>query len=116
MLASGFTVTTDFAWVSECDALLICVPTPLTINREPDMTFVQQSCEDIVPFLRPGQLIVLESTTYPGTTDEVMRPILESGGLVANRDFWLAYSPEREDRIIPIFVRAPSQGGWSRRR
>jgi len=103
MLASGFTVTTDFAWVSECDALLICVPTPLTINREPDMTFVQQSCEDIVPFLRPGQLIVLESTTYPGTTDEVMRPILESGGLVANRDFWLAYSPEREDPNNPNF-------------
>lgn len=102
-IQAGFSPTTDFAAAAACDAVLICVPTPLTANREPDMTFVERSCHALVPHLRPGQLIVLESTTYPGTTDEVMRPILESGGLVANRDFWLAYSPEREDPNNPSF-------------
>jgi len=102
-MAAGFRPTTDFSAASGCDAILICVPTPLTANREPDMSFVEQSCRDLLPHLRPGQLIVLESTTYPGTTDEVMRPILEAGGLVANRDFWLAYSPEREDPNNPDF-------------
>ncbi|HOI09520.1 MAG TPA: nucleotide sugar dehydrogenase [Myxococcota bacterium] len=102
-VAAGFAPTTDFAAAAACDAILVCVPTPLTANREPDMTFVERSCRDLLPHLRPGQLIVLESTTYPGTTDEVMRPILESGGLVANRDFWLAYSPEREDPNNPDF-------------
>lgn len=102
-LAAGFSPTTDFAAASACDAILVCVPTPLTANREPDMTFVERSCLALVPHLRNGQLVVLESTTYPGTTDEVMRPILESGGLAANRDFWLAYSPEREDPNNPSF-------------
>jgi len=96
-LEAGFEPTTDFSRSGECDAILICVPTPLTAHREPDMSFVVGSCETLAPHLRKGQLIILESTTYPGTTDEVMRPILEKGGLVANRDFWLAYSPERED-------------------
>ncbi len=102
-LSEGFQPTTDFARASECDAILICVPTPLTINREPDMTYVVLSCESLVPYLRRGQMIILESTTYPGTTDEVMRPILERSGLKADVDFWLAYSPEREDPNNPDF-------------
>jgi len=94
---AGFAPTIDFSRSTDCDAILICVPTPLTVHREPDMTYVTGSCETIAPHLRKGQIIILESTTYPGTTDEVMRPILERGGLKADRDFWLAYSPERED-------------------
>jgi UDP-N-acetyl-D-glucosamine dehydrogenase len=79
------------------DALLICVPTPLTENREPDMKYVVQTCQTISKYLKKGQLVVLESTTYPGTSTELMLPILEQGGLKAGRDFYLAYSPERED-------------------
>ena len=97
LMAGGLQPTTDFARSRECDAILICVPTPLTANREPDMSFVVGSCESLVPHLRAGQMIVLESTTYPGTTTDVMKPILERSGLVADRDFWLAFSPERED-------------------
>jgi len=102
-LSEGFEPTTDFGRARECDAILICVPTPLTVNHEPDMTYVIGSCESLVPHLRKGQMIVLESTTYPGTTDEVMRPILERSGLKADQDFWLAYSPEREDPNNPDF-------------
>ncbi|MFM8579012.1 MAG: nucleotide sugar dehydrogenase [Planctomycetaceae bacterium] len=90
--------TTDFASRAGAEAILICVPTPLTANRMPDLSYVESTCRSIAPNLRPGQLIVLESTTYPGTTDEVARPILEDGsGLRAGGDFHLAYSPERED-------------------
>jgi UDP-N-acetyl-D-glucosamine dehydrogenase len=90
--------TTDFKRVSECDALLICVPTPLTSHREPDLRFVEQTANTIAPHLRRGQLIVLESTTFPGTTEDILVPILEKGsGLVAGKDFNVAYSPERED-------------------
>lgn len=97
-LKSGFTPTSDFSMVAQCDAVLICVPTPLNQNLEPDMTFVIGSCRDIAANMRPGQIIILESTTYPGTTVEVMKPVLEEGsGLKADSDFWLAYSPERED-------------------
>ncbi|MHC4758407.1 MAG: nucleotide sugar dehydrogenase, partial [Planctomycetota bacterium] len=78
------------------DALLICVPTPLTENREPDMQYVIK-CQTISRYLRKGQLVVLESTTYPGTSRDLMLPILEQKGLKAGRDFYLAYSPERED-------------------
>lgn len=99
----GFDPTSDFARARDCDAVLICVPTPLTAHREPDMTYVVGSCEAIAPHLRPGQLIVLESTTYPGTTDEVMRPILERSGLRAGRDFFIGYSPEREDPNNPDY-------------
>jgi UDP-N-acetyl-D-glucosamine dehydrogenase len=106
MNAAGFEPTTDFSRSSACDAILICVPTPLTANREPDMTYVVGSCEAIAPYVRAGQIVVLESTTYPGTTDEVMRPILERGGLVADRDFFLAFSPEREDPNNPDFETA----------
>lgn len=105
-MSEGFEPTTDFARARECDAILICVPTPLTRNREPDMTYVERSCESLVPHLRAGQLVILESTTYPGTTDEVMKPILERSGLAADRDFFLAYSPEREDPNNPDFETA----------
>lgn len=93
----SFFPTDDFDRLADCDAILICVPTPLTRNREPDLTFVEQTAAAIALRLRPGQLVVLESTTYPGTTDDVVRPILERGGLVAGRDYYLAFSPERED-------------------
>ena len=93
-----FSATTNFDRLSEPDAILIAVPTPLNIMREPDLTYVEKSCEAISTRLRKGQLIVLESTTYPGTTKEIMKPILEKGsGLKAGKDFFLAYSPERED-------------------
>jgi UDP-N-acetyl-D-glucosamine dehydrogenase len=96
--ASGwFDATSDFARLSEPDALLIAVPTPLTEGREPDLRFVTQTVQSIAERLRPGQLVVLESTSYPGTTDEVVRPLLEASGLRAGRDFFLAFSPERED-------------------
>jgi UDP-N-acetyl-D-glucosamine dehydrogenase len=92
-----FSATSDFARLAECDIIAICVPTPLTRHREPDLSYVSKTCEQIAKTLRPGQLVVLESTTYPGTTEEVMKPILEATGLVAGRDFFLGYSPERED-------------------
>ncbi len=96
--ASGkFQPTSDFALLQEVDAVLICVPTPLGVHREPDLSYVVGTTESVAEYLKPGQLIVLESTTYPGTVREVMLPILETGGLVSGRDFFLAYSPERED-------------------
>jgi UDP-N-acetyl-D-glucosamine dehydrogenase len=98
MCRSGrFQSTSDFARVAEADILLICVPTPLTSHREPDLSFVICTAEAIVPHLRPGHLIVLESTTYPGTTVEVVKPILEGSGLRFGEELYLAYSPERED-------------------
>jgi UDP-N-acetyl-D-glucosamine dehydrogenase len=96
--SNRFTATTDYSAARECDALILCVPTPLTRNREPDMTYVRGTCEAIAPHLHAGQLVSLESTTYPGTTEEVVVPVLEEGsGLKAGRDFHVAYSPERED-------------------
>jgi UDP-N-acetyl-D-glucosamine dehydrogenase len=95
--AGLFEATSNMARLKSVDAILVCVPTPLTINREPDMQFIISSTETIAKYLQKGQLIVLESTTYPGTTREVMAPILESTGLKAGKDFHLAYSPERED-------------------
>jgi len=98
MVKSGrFRTTTKMNELSKPDAILICVPTPLTENREPDMTYVVTTCETISKYLRKGQLVVLESTTYPGTTREVMKPILEKSGLKAGKDFYLGFSPERED-------------------
>ncbi len=98
LLQSGHLVPeAGFAALGACDAVVICVPTPLGRGREPDLTYVVATAESIAAALRPGQLVVLESTTYPGTTDEVLKPILERGGLVAGRDFFLAFSPERED-------------------
>ena len=98
-----FQATCDFARLSEPDALLICVPTPLTPQREPDMTYIVQTGEQIRQSLRAGQLVVLESTTYPGTTDELLRGILEKSGLVSGKDFFLAFSPEREDPGNPRY-------------
>src|ERR1700691_5948477 len=95
--AKRFHATADFVDIEAVDAVLICVPTPLTRQREPDLTYVVGTTEAVAPYLRPGQLIVLESTTYPGTTRDVMKPILEKGGLKSGIDFFLAYSPERED-------------------
>ncbi len=89
--------TTDFSRLCEPDAILICVPTPLTPQREPDMTYVEHSAQLVKATLRPGQLVILESTTYPGTTDELLRRILEQTGLRSGTDFFLAFSPERED-------------------
>ncbi len=95
--------TDDFSRAAEADALIICVPTPLTIHREPDLSFVTGTLESLKPRLRAGQLLSLESTTYPGTTDEVLRPAVESRGLTIGRDFFLVYSPEREDPANPSF-------------
>jgi UDP-N-acetyl-D-glucosamine dehydrogenase len=89
--------TTDFSRLTECDAIIICVPTPLGPHREPDLTYVRITAETTAAHLRAGQLIVLESTTYPGTTREELLPRLEAKGLVCGRDFFLAFSPERED-------------------
>jgi UDP-N-acetyl-D-glucosamine dehydrogenase len=98
-----FEATADFDRLGEADAVLICVPTPLTKYREPDLSYVENTARAIAPRLRKGQLIVLESTTYPGTTDEVMRPIFEATGLKSGVDFFLAFSPEREDPGNPDF-------------
>lgn len=92
-----FATTTDFAKLNKPDCILICVPTPLSKMKEPDMTYVEATANAITKKLRPGQLIVLESTTYPGTTKEIMLPILEQSGLKVGKDFFLAFSPERED-------------------
>lgn len=93
----GFEATTDIARSAACDALIICVPTPLNEYREPDMSFVVATMESIAPYLRAGQLLTLESTTWPGTTKELLQPYVERAGLTVGRDFFLAYSPERED-------------------
>jgi UDP-N-acetyl-D-glucosamine dehydrogenase len=97
MQEKGFAATEDFSRLAEADAILICVPTPLTEAREPDLTYVVKSTEAIAKHLRPGQLVILESTTYPTTTRHVVLPILERSGLKAGQDFYLAFSPERED-------------------
>lgn len=98
-----FVPTADMAQLSEPDALVICVPTPLTDSRDPDLAYVEATGRYIAKSLRPAQLIVLESTTYPGTTREVLLPILEESGLKGGTDFFLAYSPEREDPGNPDF-------------
>jgi UDP-N-acetyl-D-glucosamine dehydrogenase len=99
-----FSATADFRKARDADALIMCVPTPLNAQREPDMTYIENTARGIGPHLRPGQLVVLESTTYPGTTEEVVLPILEKlSGLRAGIDFFLAFSPEREDPGNPKF-------------
>ena len=95
--AGRFRASTSFDDLSSCDVIVICVPTPLTRYREPDLSFIEATCRSILHHLRAGQLIVLESTTYPGTTNEVVRPILEESGLKCGSDFLLAFSPERQD-------------------
>jgi UDP-N-acetyl-D-glucosamine dehydrogenase len=116
LLRSGrFEATSDFARLTDADAVVICVPTPLGQHREPDLGAVTATGRAIGKHLRPGQLVVLESTTYPGTTRDVLRPELEAGGLVAGREFFLAYSPEREDPGNPNFSAGNIPkvvGGW----
>ena len=101
----AFAASTDFSRVSEVDASIICVPTPLSKNREPDISYVIETAKAIAPHLAEGSLVVLESTTYPGTTDTELREALESGsGMKAGEDFHLAFSPEREDPGNPQSV------------
>lgn len=95
--ARMFSATTDFSEAAKADALLICVPTPLNKYREPDLSYVTGTLEALLPFLRKGQVISLESTTYPGTTYEILRPRIESRDFVVGQDIFLVYSPERED-------------------
>jgi UDP-N-acetyl-D-glucosamine dehydrogenase len=97
MRVAGFEATTDFSRASECDALIICVPTPLNLYREPDLSFVTSTMDNLLPYLRKGQMLSLESTTWPGTTEEVLLPYVEKAGLSIGTDFFLVYSPERED-------------------
>jgi UDP-N-acetyl-D-glucosamine dehydrogenase len=101
---SGFSATADFSLAREADALIICVPTPLNAHREPDLSFVVGTMESLLPHLRAGQVVSLESTTYPGTTDEELKPRIESRGFVVGRDVFLVFSPEREDPGNPEFV------------
>ena len=100
----SFCPTSDFERLSEPDALLICVPTPLNESRDPDLSYIQSTGEQIAKVLRRGQLVILESTTFPGTTAGVLQPILSQSGLTAGEDFFVAYSPEREDPGNPDFT------------
>lgn len=101
--ARGSFASSDFTRISEVDALIICVPTPLNIYREPDLSFILNTVESIVPHTRSGQIISLESTTYPGTTDEELRPRIEARGLKVGEEIFLVFSPEREDPGNPHF-------------
>ncbi len=101
--SARFSYSADLSRLAEADAVIVCVPTPLTQAREPDLTFIIDSSEAVARSLRPGQLVVLESSTWPGTTREVVKPILERAGLKAGVDFFLAFSPEREDPGNPSF-------------
>ncbi len=95
--AGRFSATVDFDGLAACDVIVICVPTPLTRHRDPDLTYIVKTCQEIALRLRPGQLVVLESTTYPGTTTDVVRPILAATGLDIGAEVFLGFSPERED-------------------
>jgi len=95
--AGRFGATIEFAGLKQCDVIVICVPTPLTKHRDPDLSYVEATSRAIAEHLRPGQLVVLESTTYPGTTDDVVKVILEKTGLKSGSDFFIGFSPERED-------------------
>jgi UDP-N-acetyl-D-glucosamine dehydrogenase len=99
-----FDATDDPSRFVEADAIVICVPTPLGEAREPDLSYIASTGRTLMPHLREGQIVVLESSTYPGTTEEVLQPLLEESGLVAGEDFFLAYSPEREDPGNPTFA------------
>ncbi len=100
---AGLTATTDFSRASEADALILCVPTPLNKYREPDLSCVLQTVETLLPYMRKGQVISLESTTYPGTTEEELQPRIESRGFVVGQDIFLVFSPEREDPGNPNY-------------
>lgn len=96
-MENGARVTAEFGLIAECDVVVICVPTPLSRQREPDLTFVTSTLSTIESFLRPGQLLSLESTTWPGTTDEILVPVVSKRGLVVGQDIFVVFSPERED-------------------
>jgi len=100
---SNFRATADFSQSAQADALIVCVPTPLNKYREPDLSFVLNTTDSLVPYLRRGQVVSLESTTYPGTTDEALKPRIESRGLRVGEDIFLVFSPEREDPGNPNF-------------
>ena len=104
MAAKGFQATSDFSRIAEADVIVICVPTPLSKHREPDLSFVINTMETLAPHLRAGQLLSLESTTWPGTTAEVLLPYIERRGFSVGEDFFLVYSPEREDPGNPDFT------------
>lgn len=101
-----FEATSDPLRLAEADVILVCIPTPLTENRDPDLSYVKATAQQVAATLRPGQLVILESTTYPGTTRDVVLPILNTAGLQVGHDFFLAYSPEREDPGNPQFSAA----------
>jgi UDP-N-acetyl-D-glucosamine dehydrogenase len=103
-LDGHLTATTDYSAVRELDALTICVPTPLSKTRTPDVQYIVSAAESVAANLRPGQLIVLQSTTYPGTTEEIVQPILERAGAKVGHDFFLGYAPERVDPGNPVFT------------
>lgn len=103
VVKKNFKVTTDFSKATEADALIICVPTPLNKYREPDLSYVLGTTESLLPYMRKGQIISLESTTYPGTTDEELKPRIESRHLQVGKDIFLVFSPEREDPGNPKF-------------
>ena len=96
-VSRGFSATADFARATEADALIICVPTPLKEHREPDISYVTNTMDALLPYLRYGQVVSLESTTYPGTTEEELKPRIQSTGMTVGKDVFLVYSPERED-------------------
>ena len=101
--AGKFAATTDFSQLGECDVIIICVPTPLRKTKDPDMSYILAAGEEIKKYARRGHLVILESTTYPGTTDEVLQPMIEAAGLKLDEDFLLAFSPERVDPGNPQF-------------
>jgi UDP-N-acetyl-D-glucosamine dehydrogenase len=101
--AGKLAATTDFSVIAELDTINICVPTPLRKTKDPDMSYVVSACEQIAKYAHPGMLVILESTTYPGTTDELVRPMLEESGLRVGEDFFLCFSPERVDPGNPRF-------------
>lgn len=103
-LVNGFSPTSDFSRAAEVDALILCVPTPLNKHREPDLSYVLNTVDALVPYMRPGQILSLESTTYPGTTEEELLPRVEARGLEVGSDIFLVFSPEREDPGNPSFT------------
>lgn len=103
-VSGKFLATVDYSLIEESDAIIICVPTPLDEHREPDLSFVVNSLKTILPYLKQGQLIALESTTYPGTTEEILKPNIEEQGFKVGEDIFLVYSPEREDPNNPNFT------------
>ena len=101
--AGKLRATTDFSVVADLDTINICVPTPLRKTKDPDMSYIVSACQEMVKYVHPGMLVILESTTYPGTTDELVLPMLSGGGMQVGRDFFLCFSPERVDPGNPKY-------------